>query len=379
MVDLALSTLALAIFSRTQKHPPTAKEASLRYGRLLRAAQGQITQVTIRRCDEKGFDQFLLAIILMAWYETTMYCPANLNPNWPSSLHSWSHHDGAMAILKAWNDKQKENAPSSIIRQSRRGLLRSAIFRNCSLPDWIQNGNRFGEHGLDLAFDGIFIRVVNLRHAVKNLERKERPEAAEAEALKNKARELDDECREWALQIPSEWSFDSNSIPSSWPRRDFYSSIIYTCARKSYASVWLHYFALRMLINSTLLKLLQLSHPPQLQADDSLCQEERCECMTKLTAIADSFASTISFSLGRFKANAANAPDSRPTLTLNTDEEIPPALALPTVWPLSVASSLDDIKQSQQLWFRAQLARIGRVIGDGVLELLEPTNELTTD
>jgi hypothetical protein len=84
--------------------------------------------------------------------------------------------------------------------------------------------------------------------------------------------------------------------------------------------------------------------------------------------MADSLASTIPFSLGRSNAKKAEALDSGPTLTLNANEEIPPALALPTVWPLSIASSLDDIEPSQQPWFRASVARFGRVLGDGALE-----------
>lgn len=369
MVDLAFSTLALAIFSRTQQHPSAAREASLKYGRLLRVAQEQITQVAILRCDEKGFDEFLLMIVLMAWYETAMHRPANLKlNNSPSSLHSWSHHDGAMAILKVWNDRVKDNAPSNIIKQSRRGLIRSALLRNRSLPDWLRDGSRFGEDGLDLGFDSIFVRVVNLRRTFKKLEKKDHLETSEARDLNNEARELDDECRRWAMQIPSKWSFECHSIPSFWPRKDFYFSTVYTCPRNCYASVWIQYFALRMLTNSTLLKPLQPSHPPQLHVNDSPYQLQRDECTTNLTAMADSLAATIPFSLGRFIADKAEAPDSRPTLTLRTEEEIPPALALPMVWPLSVASNLDGVKESQQLWFRAQLARLGRVLGDGALE-----------
>jgi hypothetical protein len=137
MVDLAISAVALAIFSLTQQHPPAAREAFLRYGRLLRVAQEQITQVEILRCDEKDFNKFLLTIVLMAWYETAMHQPPNLKPKTsPSSQHSWSHRDRAMTILKVWNDR--DYAPSGIIKQSRRGLLRSALLRNSSLPDWVR-------------------------------------------------------------------------------------------------------------------------------------------------------------------------------------------------------------------------------------------------
>jgi len=100
-----------------------------------------------------------------------------------------------MAILKVWNDRGHD--PSPIIEQSRRGLIRSALLRNRSLPDWVRDGSRFGEHGLDLSFDGILVRVVNLRHAFKNLKQNKHLETAEADDLNNEARELDQACREW--------------------------------------------------------------------------------------------------------------------------------------------------------------------------------------
>jgi hypothetical protein len=369
MIDLALSTLALAIFSRTQQHPPAAREASLRYGRLLRVAQKHITQAAILRCNENGFDEFLLMIALMAWYETAMHRPENLKQDKSlGSLHSWSHHDGAMAILKAWDVRFKGNAPSSVIKHARRGLIRSALLRNLSLPDWLWNGSRFGEDGLDLGFDNIFVRVVNLRRAFKELEKKDDFEGSMVQTLNIEARELDGECRRWAMQIPSEWSFESHNIPSFWPKIDFYHSTVYTCRRDCHASVWIQYFSLLMLINSTLLELLQRSHPLHLQVNDSLYQLQRDEHITNLGVVADSLAATIPFCLGRFVADKTDATDSRPALALRTEEEITPALALPTVWPLSMASSLSGIKQSQQLWSRAQLARLGRVLGDGALE-----------
>jgi hypothetical protein len=83
-------------------------------------------------------------------------------------------------------------------------LLRSALLRNRSLPDWVRDRSRFGEHGLDLGFDGILVRVVNLRHTFKNLKQNKHLETAEADDLNNEARELDQACRKWTVQIPSE-------------------------------------------------------------------------------------------------------------------------------------------------------------------------------
>jgi hypothetical protein len=365
MVDLAVSAVALAIFSRTQQHPPAAREAFLRYGRLLRVAQEQITQEEILRCDERGFDKVLLTVVLMAWYETTMHQPPNLKPNNSlSSLHSWSHHDGAMSILKVWNDKLGDNSPSNIIKQSRRGLLRSSLLRNRSLPNWVWDGSRFGEHGLDLGFDGIFVRLVNLRYAFKN---HKQLNSADPVDLISQARELDKACREWAVQIPNEWSYEPYSIPNSWPKREFYSPFVYVYAHHGYAAVWIQYFAVRMLVNSTILRLLQLSRPPHLQAHDPTYRQQHLECTSNLQSMADSLASTIPFSLGRLIVVKSEGRASHRTLTLNLKEDVPPALALPTIWPISSALSLDGVEFSQQLWFCTQLAHLGHVLGDGAL------------
>ncbi|KFY06749.1 hypothetical protein V492_07780 [Pseudogymnoascus sp. VKM F-4246] len=381
MVDLAVSSLALAIFSRTQQHPPAAREAFLRYNRLLRVAQEEITRKGVLTCDEQGIDECLLAVVLMSRYETTMHRPANLTSKDSfSSFHSWSHNDGAMAILKVWHDKLSHNAPSSIIKQARRGMIRSALLRNRPLPDWMRDGSRFGENNMALGFDGILVRIVNLRHAFRSLKQTKDLLRAEAEELNNAARELDEACQEWTAQIPGAWSYQPHSItePNSGPTRDFYSSTVYVYAQPGYAAVWIQYFAARMLINSTRLRLLQLCCPSQFL--DSTYQQQRRDCTSYLKAMADSLASTIPFSLGRIMADNTKdqgSRNSKPAITL-VEGEIRPALALLTVWPLSVASSLDDVDPGQQLWFRSELASLGRVLGDGVLECTGDANLWTT-
>jgi hypothetical protein len=63
MVDLALSSMALAVYSRIQQHPPAAIEASSRYYRLLRVAQERIAQLAIPTLDERDIDACLLAAL----------------------------------------------------------------------------------------------------------------------------------------------------------------------------------------------------------------------------------------------------------------------------------------------------------------------------
>ncbi|MCJ1250423.1 hypothetical protein MMC30_007651 [Trapelia coarctata] len=362
--------MALAVFS--QQHPPAATEASSRYCRLLRVAQERIAQVGIPTLDERDIDACLLVVLLMGRYEGATHRPGDLNSKDSfMSLQSWSHHDGAMAILKVWNDNLSHNTATIIIKQIRRGLIKSSLLRNLPLPDWMLDGNRFGEHDLELDYDRIVVRIVNLHYASASLQQKNGLQIAKAEELKNEARELDKALQDWAAQISSTCSYQRHILtePDPWPRRHFYSSIVYSYSRPGYAAVWSQYFAERMLINSTCLRVLELSRPNQLV--DFTYEQQRLECITQLKAMADSLASTIPFCLERFKVDKPNSPTRQTSITLNTNEEIKPYLASLVVWPLTIASSLEGIDVRQQLWFRSELARLGRITGNGVLECAE--------
>lgn len=248
-------------------------------------------------------------------------------------------------------------------------MIRTAFLRNCPLLDWMWDGSRFGEHDLDLDFDEILVSAVNLRHGFKILQRVKQLQTADIVEMYINARELDEACREWAMQIPSAWSYQPHSIPNFRSKKDFYSCIVYSYAQPAYAAVWIQYFALRMLIISTRLSLLQLTQLPQLP---HYTYQQQCrECTDQLNFMADSLAATIPFSLSRFTVDKkidTYSPGGEPSINLNTDEEIRPALALPTVWPLSMASMLAGIEPKQQLWFRTVLVRLGRILGDGALE-----------
>jgi hypothetical protein len=69
------------------------------------------------------------------------------------------------------------------------------------------NGNRFGEHGLELDYDRIVVRIVNLHHASASLQQKNGLQISKAEKLNNEARELDKALQDWGAQIPSTCSY----------------------------------------------------------------------------------------------------------------------------------------------------------------------------
>ncbi|RFU29749.1 hypothetical protein B7463_g6605, partial [Scytalidium lignicola] len=376
MVDLALSSMALSIYSRTQRNALAATEASLSYYRLLQVVREQIVQVEIQTLNEQNIDACLLAIFLMGRYEAAKHRPDPNSEISYRSSRSWYHHNGAMAILKVWNDNLSHNTPTTIIKQTRRGLVRSALLRNLPLPTWLLNGSRFGEHGIELEYDCIFVRIVKLHYSLSCLQQKNYLQTAKVEELNNEAQDLDKALRDWATQISSTSSCQQHIVaePGPWPKRHFYSSTVYSYSSPWYAAVWTQYFAIRMLVNSTRLKTLELNSTNPL--NKSTYEQQRLECLILLNEMSDNLASSIPFSLERLKTVNQSGTIRQSSIKLN-DDEIKPYLIHWVVWQLTIVSSIEAIDHKHQLWFKSELASLGRIIGDGILEWAE-TDQWTT-
>ena len=372
MVDLALSSMALAVFSRTQRHPPAATEASSKYQSLLRLAQERIAQLRSSSLDARDFDACLLTISLMGRYEGVIYHPGN-NPALKYSFLSssiWSHHNGAMAILRFWYDHVNRTPATTLIRDTRRGLIRSSLLRNIKIPDWMLDGSIFGEHDLERDYDLIFVRTVNLQYASASLQHEECPHITEIERLSNEADELEKALRSWVSWFPDKWSYQQHILKDldPQPNTPFYSPVVYSYSSPGYGAVWNQSFALGMLINRIHLKILGLTHLQQM--GDSTFESQRRTCAKRLRTMADSLASSLPFCLEKFSVVDDNptSPSCEPSIIFRPDGEIKPYLAVLAVWPLSVASIIDGIDVQLRRWFQSQLAGIGKVTGEGVLE-----------
>ena len=369
MVELALSSMALAIFSRTKQYPPAAAEATLKYHRLLRVAQEKIALVGTPASDGKELDGYLLSISLMSRYESTALISDQITKKHCSTWGPcWSHHDGAMAILKFWHDSQSQSTLPKIIKHARRDLIKCFLLRNLPLPDWVLDGERFGETGCELEYDRILVRIVNLCYASQH-DGFLQPESVER--MNIEARELDDELRNWAAKVPSPRFFVKHVLtePNTRPREHFYSSQVYSFAGLGSAADWNEYFTTKLLINSTRLKILDASHlhPPCWVTH----RMQRVKCINQMKSAADSLAATIPFCVGRFKAQDPDSAEQPSSLEFSTNEQIKPHLANLVVWPLTVASSVGGIDPKQRQWFRSELASIGKITGNGVLESAE--------
>jgi len=375
MLDLAVSSMALATYSQTQRHLPAAIEASVDYQKLL-----QIAQVTTLFLTAENIDACLLAIFFMSRYEDAVHRPSqsNLKPLILSTLQSFSHHDGALAVLKFWRDRLSRVQPATeVIKHTRRGLIRSAILRTLALPEWMMDGAIFGECGLELKYDCIFTRTVNVRKklfAIINgndiLHCTSYKVASRADDLNQEVQELDKAVKHLTAYFPSTWYYQRHTLPEPhpWPIRDFYSPVVYSYSSPAYAAVWNQYYAMRMLISSTQLRILELSRPNS----TNIFSEQRLECFSNMNAMANDLASSVPFCLQRIKVTASlNSSSDENSITLNTNEDIKPYMARLLVWPLSIASTVAHVGTQQKSWFRSEIARLGRIAGARVLECAE--------
>jgi hypothetical protein len=123
-----------------------------------------------------------------------------------------------------------------------------------------------------------------------------------------------------------------------------------------------------MLITSMILRIVDYR---QLHSAGSVTDSQlQLECTRRLQATGECLAAGIPFSLGRFKL--ASTPGSKHGVQVAMNEQdIMPSSAGMAVWPLLVASVLEGVDSRQQMWFRSELADLGRVTGDGMLESLE--------
>lgn len=357
MVDLGLSTMALAVYSQTQNHPTAAEEAVSRYYQLLGMAQTQIAEVESRIMDKNSIDSCLLAIYLMGRYEGAIYSRSDAQSF--HKLHSWNHHDGAMGILKVWNDTLSHTAPSVIVRETRRGLMRSCVLRDLDLPEWMENGKRFGEAGLELEYDNLNVRLIKLRHATLQLgppKPVHYQELAHCERLYEEARGLDDAFQAWSCHLthpPREHLIADADVLRL---KHFWSLKLYSYESPGCAAIWALYFSQRLLISSV--RLILLAHTRYGPLKDFADERER-RMKEQSQALADSIASSLPVCLDQVRVEN--------DCVLLDSKTVQPLHASCVVWPLTIAGSARSISEEQRNWFRAELAGVGRVLGAGVI------------
>jgi hypothetical protein len=332
----------------------------------------------------EDYDALLLTILLMGRYEGATSGPADFEfAEQFKQLRTWRHHEGSKAVLKLWSDRSNQGAPTFIIKHTRKGLIRFSFLRSYSIPDWMVDGTRFDEQDLDLQYDRIEINLVSLRYATARLEEDSNRETATINKLSKESQEVDRALQDWVSHVPKKHSYKWHSIQEehfTWPKPHFYCPTIYSFSNLRYAAVWLRYFSAQMLIDSTHLRILECrqGRPSDIQHHEN--QKQKQAILTNLNIMAQHLASSIPFTIGRYKlenGKAASGIERQISIIEDEREKIKPYLGYILVWPLSVAAGLKGVDAKLQMWFRAELAGLGKILGDGVIESAESKHWVT--
>ncbi|KAE9364868.1 hypothetical protein N431DRAFT_389228 [Stipitochalara longipes BDJ] len=370
MVDLALTAVALVVYSRTQQQPAAGELGAQIYYQLLRTLQDRIGDLS----SIDDFDAWLLTTKLMGRYEGATHGPGDFDSEQPfNQVRNWAHQDGAQAVLRLWYDRSMPGPATYIVNQTRRGLMRTSLLRNIPLPEWMLDGSHFGEKDLDLQYDRIEVRLASLRHATRRLEEDNDIDSAKIDELDAQAQQLDQELQNWTARIPKKCSYERHMVLGEglWPRTHFYSPTVYTFSKPGYATVWLQFFSTKMLIISTRLRILTLSHTGSLE--DPYKKQTR-DCHAVLETAANDLASIVPFVLGKVKIEYSATAPKQPKVLVNEGADINPCQAIMVIWPLSISAGLRGVHKQQQPWFRSELAGLGKLLGDGIIESAESKN-----
>ncbi|KAJ4297471.1 hypothetical protein N0V90_005362 [Kalmusia sp. IMI 367209] len=354
VVNIAFDAVALAVFGVKMKEKDAVTESSKAYVKLLKKMQSGILRINSGTLDADEIDAYLLTAYFMARYES--FIQQNSDSAEPlSTMKLWFHFDGAGAILQAWNANRWKYTPSVVIKQARRLLIRSSLLRERQ-PGWLEDGAAFGETDIALSYDRFVIQIMQL------YDRYQRAAQAsvfdplivipEIDALAAEARSLDAAFQNWSTHLPTKWFFRRHLRPETdtltYPNDISYSPEISSCAKLGYTAVWTEYFALRMLLTNTRLRIFDLDPTPT-----NSTFLESLTLLAELTSSAETLASFIPFCLDDVRISPAPS-----TAVVMSHEPFKPYLANLVVWPLALASSLHKLDPVLQRWFCRALRKI---------------------
>lgn len=339
--------MALAVYARTQSSSLAASEAFATYHRLLSLTQLEVVRPSP---DAHCIDACLLTIFLMGRCESVMH---QLNEALSSEsfgdIKSWSHHDGAMALLRFWHLHFREAADSSIAKQTRRGILKSLLLRAKPVPKWLQGGRDFGEQTLELKYDGIFARLVNLRSAVTM-----HPELIgtgfENELL-SEARQIGQDLQDFEFSLASTWVCSECEVTRPDHENDPHSRVR-LCTVSSHVAILTHVLATTLLVNHVHSTILQ---------HRTIIDEESGSCQSGLHGAADNLTAMTAHYLKSL--NVDNEMDH-----VQAQGRFRPYQVNPVIWPLTIAASVGSLDTDRLQWFKSTLVRLGKIVADGVLQ-----------
>lgn len=372
MVDLSLLSMALAVYSQTQQNTVAAGSASSKYYDLLQMVQKRISKIESPDFDSQDVDACLLTIFIMGRFEGVIHHPDPQDPRDAFKLsQTWSHHDGALAVLHFWSDKLSCHQPASeIVKQTRRGQIRSAIMRNRPVPDWLLDGDRYGERGLELEYDRTIVRLMIARQEISCSSEQVKLSMTELQRLYSEVEEIDTALQNWMEAVVSlgcSRSKHNFRKLHSTPKPRFYSTRVYSYSNRGHAAAWNQYYASRILTVSTCLRILDMKLSEGSIHEKERNNRERQKWSEVLNEMSDDVSASIPFFTGCVRVLPADSTGDIVDIVPSKEDSMKPYLLAPLIWPLTVAASVPEIDPDQRRWLRSELAYFGKVCGGGLI------------
>ncbi|KAH8690790.1 hypothetical protein BGW36DRAFT_411571 [Talaromyces proteolyticus] len=369
VLELAASSTALALFSRTKKYSPAAKLAFDSYQKSLIALRTALSDP-----EHIDIDACLLAVCLLGRYEDAVFTfDQNIGIPFEESMQNRKHLTGAIALLEYWvNYPSGTKVPTDAIKYARRTLRKAATFGHIDLPDWLSDGDLFGEQGLIQDLDRILFRVINVRSQLMPFSKwqfgSQRICLESMSTLRTIQQELSAidtalvECRAGRADI-SACTQHTLAAHRVYSKHHFLQSRVYSHQSYAKAAYCAHYYGYRILVNHLLICTLRLlaKYSPFKPRNPLV------ECQRTINYLAGELISIMPFGLDRFKISDYPGLFGD-HITIKSDEDRRLYVAELMAFPLLITSISDSIGLEYTDWFRSQLADTGRLLGYGVME-----------
>ncbi|KAK9234054.1 C6 zinc finger domain-protein [Lipomyces kononenkoae] len=369
VLELAASSTALVLFSRTKKYPPAAKLAFDSYQKSLTTLR---TALSVPECID--IDACLLAVCLLGRYEDAVFTfDQGIGIPFEESMQNRRHLIGAIALLEYWvNCPSGTKVPTDTIKYARRTLRKAAIFGQIDLPDWLRDGALFGEQGIMRDLDRILFRAINVRSQLTSVS-KWQPGSqlscletmSTLRAIQREISAIDMaliECRALHADI-SPCTQHTLAAHRVYSKQHFFHPRVYSHQSYAKAAHCAHCYGYRILVNHLLMCTLRLlaTYSP-FQPRNPLV-----ECQHTIDYLTEELTSIIPFGLDRFKISDDPGLFGD-HITIKSDEDRRLYVAELMTLPLLITSTSDSVRMEYTDWFRSQLGDTGRLLGYGIME-----------
>lgn len=245
------------------------------------------------------------------------------------------------------------------------------MLRANPVPDWLQNGEEFGEVGPALQLDQFMIRVAAFRARALAFF----PQASaglatstpDLDILAHTGKQLEDDLVDWAESLSGEHSHSKEPLPANPendPNLDTHGDHRNTYTSPGHASLWVRQRALRLIINSIFIKFISVRMQTSTDHDHLLWKQNRMK--GNLESISRELCADVSYF---FKDPQSRDGEALVPVLKTAEGElaIPPNLANMLAWPLAIAVSTENVPEPQRKWLQGKLGGVADSLGDAVL------------